>query len=159
MEKIVVRRFFFSFNYDVEEKWLNQMMMAGWKLCKVAFFNYEFEACVPESQKIVIETQNPDEEHLAKLEAKGVEMVAAYHSWHYYAKAADHHYFDKYREQEEASSRLLYGILKVLLLLCLILIWMVICYDSQMMANMICAVIFAFTFGGTGERKELLEDD
>ena len=46
MEK-KVRRLFWAWEFDKEEKWLNEMAQEGWLLDGVGLCTYRFAACEP----------------------------------------------------------------------------------------------------------------
>ena len=43
--KKTVRKLFWAWQFEDEEKWLNQMAQDGWALCDVGFCRYTFEQC------------------------------------------------------------------------------------------------------------------
>lgn len=43
--KKVIRKLFWVWQFEDEEKWLNQMAQDGWALCDVGFCRYTFEQC------------------------------------------------------------------------------------------------------------------
>ncbi len=42
-----IHKLFFIWDFDKEEKWLNQMAAKGLALVSVGFCKYEFEDCIP----------------------------------------------------------------------------------------------------------------
>lgn len=50
----VKHRWFWAWNFEKEEKWLNKMALEGFDLCKVGFCTYEFQECKPGEYKYKI---------------------------------------------------------------------------------------------------------
>ena len=48
-------RWFWAWDFEKEEKWLNQMAAQGWALVSVGYCRYEFEACEPGSCAVRLE--------------------------------------------------------------------------------------------------------
>ena len=46
-ERKTVRKWFWVWEFDKEERWLNQMALSGWALAEVGFCRYVFDACEP----------------------------------------------------------------------------------------------------------------
>lgn len=100
--KYIVRKGFFD--YEKEEKWLNEMSLKGMALSNYTWCRYVFEE-VPNNQYIYrIEFLNKMPTHpesiayLRFLEENGVECVATYRSWVYLRKKATEGPFDIYTD-------------------------------------------------------------
>ncbi len=53
--KKIIHKCFFIWNFDKEEKWLNEMAAKGFILNSVGFCRYEFDECIPGEYKICME--------------------------------------------------------------------------------------------------------
>lgn len=88
----VVRKQFWAWDFDKEEKWLNEMAAKGLALISVGFCRYEFEDCVPGEYKICLEllesrlTSVEETKCIEFLEETGAEHVGTYHRWQYFRK-------------------------------------------------------------------------
>ena len=51
----VIHKGFFVWNFDKEERWLNEMAAKGLALISVGFCRYEFEDCMPGEYKICLQ--------------------------------------------------------------------------------------------------------
>ena len=74
-ERKKVWKWYWVWDFEKEERWLNQMAMEGWVLTEVGFANYTFERCEPGDYIIRLQMHNPDDEYLAFLEELGAEYI------------------------------------------------------------------------------------
>lgn len=88
----VIYKWFWAWNYEKEEKWLNEMAAKGLALTGVGFCRYEFEECKPGEYQLRIELlenhlHHPEnEQYIRFLEETGVEQVGSYMRWVYFRK-------------------------------------------------------------------------
>lgn len=87
-----VRKGFWVWNFDKEEKWLNEMAAKGLALVSVGFCRYEFEDCTPGEYAIRMEycEKRPrsveGQKYLSFIEDTGAEHVGTYGKWVYLRK-------------------------------------------------------------------------
>ena len=88
-----VRKWFWVWDFDKEEKWLNEMAAKGLCLVGVGFCRYEFEDCVPGEYAIRLErleqrVSHPESvKYLEFLEETGAEHVGTFQNqWVYLRK-------------------------------------------------------------------------
>ena len=84
-----VHKMFWMWDFEGEEKWLNEMSAKGLVLHSVGFCRYEFEECAPGEYRIFSElTENISsaerENYIRFLEETGVEHVCSFYRWNYY---------------------------------------------------------------------------
>ena len=88
----VIYKWFWVWNFDKEEKWLNEMAAKGLALISISFFRYEFEDCVPGEYKIRLEflenhfRRAENEKYIEFLEETGAEHVGTFAGWAYFRK-------------------------------------------------------------------------
>ena len=88
----VIHKWFWIWNFDKEEKWLNEMAAKGLALTSVSFFRYEFEDCVSGEYKICLEflennlKRVENEKYIGFLEETGAEHVGTFAGWAYFRK-------------------------------------------------------------------------
>ena len=88
----VVKKVFMAWEYEKEEKWLNEMAAKGLALVDYTFCRYSFEPCEPGeySFKIQLLENNPchpeSEQYIRFMEETGAEQVASYLNWVYFRK-------------------------------------------------------------------------
>lgn len=87
-----VRKWFFIWDFDKEERWLNEMAALGLCLVSVGWCRYEFEDCSPGEYGIRLELLKEKPEHpesvkyMEFLEETGAEHVGSYMRWIYLRK-------------------------------------------------------------------------
>ena len=54
MKRQIIKKWFWVWDFDREEAWLNDMAQSGWVLDKVGFAKYEFVQCQPASESSVL---------------------------------------------------------------------------------------------------------
>lgn len=88
----VIRKFFWLWQFEEEEKWLNKMAAKGLCLVAVGWCRYEFEECEPGEYGIKLEMlehmpTHPDSvKYLNFLEETGAEQIDSYLRWVYFRK-------------------------------------------------------------------------
>ena len=89
-----VRKLWFIWNFDKEEKWLNEMAAKGLALVSVGFCKYEFEDCLPGEYQICLQLlekspRNPEmQKYMEFMEETGAEHVGSFTRWVYFRKKA-----------------------------------------------------------------------
>lgn len=88
----IIHKAIFAWDFDKEEKWLNEMAAKGLCLISVGFCKYEFEDCEPGEYRICMQLldkvpSHPEsQKYIEFLEATGAEQVGAYTRWVYFRK-------------------------------------------------------------------------
>ncbi len=91
MEK-TVRKKFFIWEYEKEEKWLNEMSAEGWQLVHASLFKYKFEQGEPNEYEYKLELLDKDTKskeskaYMDFLQETNVELVGEVSSWIYLRK-------------------------------------------------------------------------
>ena len=89
-----IRKFFFVWDFDKEEKWLNEMAAKGLALVSVGFCKYEFEDCVPGEYKICMQLlekmpSHPEsQKYITFMDETGAEHVGSFTRWVFFRKKA-----------------------------------------------------------------------
>ena len=60
MEK-TIKKWFWVWEFDKEEQWLNTIAQSGWVLTKVGFASYTFAPCEPGAYTVRLEKHERDE--------------------------------------------------------------------------------------------------
>ena len=108
----VIKKFFWAWEYEKEEKWLNEMAAKGLALVDYSIFRYSFEPCEPGeySFKIQLLEHNPNhpesEQYIRFMEETGAEQVASYLNWVYFRKKTADGPFDLYSDNESRLKHL-----------------------------------------------------
>lgn len=88
----VVHKWFWAWDYDKEEVWLNEMAAKGLALVGTDFCKYEFEECTPGEYGIQIEMldcnakSESGRQYISFVEETGAEHVGSWLRWVYFRK-------------------------------------------------------------------------
>lgn len=88
----VIRKLFWAWDFDKEEKWLNEMAAQGLALCAVGFCRYEFEQTHPGEYAVCLQMLEnkpqhaESEKYIEFVEETGAEHVGSYVKWVYFRK-------------------------------------------------------------------------
>ena len=103
MQKIIYK-WFWLWNFDKEEKWLNEMAAKGFALTGVGLCRFEFEDCAPGENNIRMEmlknsiTHPESHKYIRFLEETGVEHVGTIYRWVYFRKKSGKAPFDLFSD-------------------------------------------------------------
>lgn len=88
----VIHKLFWIWDFDKEEKWLNEMAAKGLALVGVGFCKYEFEECTPGEYEVRLQLLekhlcHPEsEKYISFVEETGAEPVGSHFRWIYFRK-------------------------------------------------------------------------
>lgn len=88
--KKIIHKYFFIWDFDKEEKWLNKMIQRGFCLSSVEICRYEFEECNPGEYVIYMQRlengiNNPkSESYMELIEETGAEYIDTINRWVYF---------------------------------------------------------------------------
>lgn len=105
----VFRKWFWVWDFDKEEIWLNEMAAKGLQLSSVGYCRYEFEPCQPGEYTIRLELLNhppghaESKQYIAFLEETHAEYIGFVLSWVYFRKKTIDGAFDLFSDN---SSRI-----------------------------------------------------
>lgn len=117
----IIHKLFFAWNFDEEEKWLNDMSQKGWHLVSVSFCRYEFEQGEPGEYTIRLEmiddmpSSSKGKDYLTFLEEIGVEYIGSVSRWIYVRKKTSDEKFELFSDNKSRIKHL-NGILTLLLI-------------------------------------------
>jgi hypothetical protein len=102
MNRKIVRKLFWDFEH--EERWLNEYAKEGWSLVSYTWATYTFEPTEPGAWvyriELLPETEKTpaSQEYLRFMDDAGIETVATYMRWVYFRKRADGTPFEIYSD-------------------------------------------------------------
>ena len=88
----IIKKMFWAWEFEKEEKWLNEMSAKGLALVDYSWCRYSFEECEPGeyTNKIQLLEHRPNhpesEQYIRFMEETGAEQVASYMNWVYFRK-------------------------------------------------------------------------
>lgn len=110
--KTVIHKWFWAWDVDKEEAWLNDMAARGCALSSYSFCRYEFEPCAPGEYGVRIElleqrpTTPASQQYIRFVEETGAEQVASYMNWVYFRKKRSDGPFDLFSDLESRIKHL-----------------------------------------------------
>ena len=102
--RTIIRKFFFVWDFDKEEQWLNEMAAKGLALVSVGFRKYEFEDCLPGEYKVCLQLldkvpKHPEmQKYIEFMEETGAEHVGSFTRWVYFRRKASEGNFQLYSD-------------------------------------------------------------
>lgn len=106
-----IRKWFWAWDFEKEEKWLNEMATKGLVLVAVGFCKYTFEECIPGEYNIRFELLNnapinvESERYIEFVEETGAEYLGSVMRWAYFRRKTDNGKFNLYSDN---ASRIKY---------------------------------------------------
>ena len=88
----VIRKWFWAWEFDKEEQWLNDMAAQGKALVSARYATYEFEDCQPGEYAIRLEmlekfpSSQESQQYIEFVESTGAEFVGKVMKWVYFRK-------------------------------------------------------------------------
>ena len=102
----VIRKWFWAWEFDKEEKWLNEMAAKGLALVSTGFCKYEFEDSLPGEYKVCLQLldkmpSHPEsQKYIAFMEETGAEHVGSFTRWVFFRKKASEGDFQLFSDNE-----------------------------------------------------------
>ena len=97
-------KWFWVWDFEKEEKWLNDMAAQGWRLCEVGYAQYTFEECEPQSETIRLEllkdgwNSDAGREYVRFVEGTGATCIGHVMNWAYFRKKASEGGFELFSD-------------------------------------------------------------
>ena len=107
-----IRKWFWVWEFDKEEQWLNEMAAKGLALVSVGFAKYEFEECIPGEYQVRLEllenqpAHAESQKYIGFIEETGAEQVGQFLRWVYFRKKTAAGPFDLYSDLESRIKHL-----------------------------------------------------
>ena len=107
-----IRKWFWTWDYEKEEKWLNEMAAKGLALAGVGFAKYEFEESLPGEYAVHFELlqnckDHPEsEKYIRFIEETGGEQAGNYLRWVYFRKKTADGPFDLFSDNASRIAHL-----------------------------------------------------
>ena len=156
-----VKKVFWVWEFEKEERWLNIMAQSGWVLEKVGFCVYHFAACTPGEYTVRLEMRNHDDAYISFMQETGAEYIGRMAQWIYFRKNAADGEFDIFSDVDskiehlDKIGKMLGGIGCINLALGLINSF----HPAHVgWINLLAATLLMYALGRIQGKKEALED-
>ncbi len=106
MEIRTIRKWFWVWDFEKEEEWLNEMALNGWVLDSVGFCTYRFVRCEPGEYTVRLEMHPAEDEYINFMKETGAEYVGNMVAWIYFRKKAEKGPFDLFSDIDSRISHL-----------------------------------------------------
>ena len=159
----VINKWFWVWDFDKEEQWLNTMAESRWVLERVNMCKYTFKSCEPGEYSIRLEMHHHDEAYIHFMEETGAEYVGRMAQWIYFRKKTSDGEFDIFSDLDSRSAHLrrIAGMLTGVGAANLI-IGLANTFNQNVAPlgciNLLCAALLAYALGRIHGKKESLED-
>ena len=163
MERKIIKKWIWVWDFDKEERWLNTMAQQGWVLDKVGFCRYEFIRYEPGEYAVRLEMREHDEAYLGFMADTGAEYVGRVVKWIYFRKKTEDGPFDIFSDVESRIAHLdricqtlkIVGIANLVIGLANSLNPVV----DFGWVNLLCATLLMYALGRIEGKKEAMEQD
>lgn len=158
-KQLTIRKWFWVWDFEEEENWLNEMALQGWALNGIGFATFRFVACEPGAYTIRLEMHGHDANYLGFLEETGVEYIGRLFAWVYFRKKTEMGTFDIFSDID-SKIRHLNRICKMLLVVGMANLGIgLINPSSAGRINLVCSTILMYALGRIHGKKEALEKE
>ncbi|MBQ6477777.1 MAG: DUF2812 domain-containing protein [Erysipelotrichaceae bacterium] len=97
-------RWFWVWDFEKEERWLNEMAANGWALVDVEYCKYTFEKTEYNEYTVRLEMHPSDENYITFMEDTGAEYIGRVLQWMYFRKRSELGSFDIFSDLDSRIS-------------------------------------------------------
>ena len=105
-ETITKYRWFWVWDFEKEERWLNEMAASGWALSDVGYCVYTFERTEDSEYTVRLEMHPYDDNYIQFMEDTGAEYVGRVLQWIYFRKKSELGRFDIFSDIDSKLAHL-----------------------------------------------------
>ena len=160
--KKTVRKWFWVWDFEKEERWLNEMAMQGWVLDGIGFAKYHFVPCEPGEYTVRLEMHEHDEAYLGFMRETGAEYIGRMVQWIYFRRKAELGEFDIFSDIDSRIAHLTaIGRSLTIIGMANLAIGLTNLFSSAHLGwiNLLCATLLMYGLGRIHGKKESLERD
>ncbi len=159
METKKVTKWYWVWDYEKEELWLNAMAQEGWALQRVGFATYYFEKTEPGEYIVRLECRKKDEGYVSFVTDMGAEYIGRIAMWVYFRRKSELGEFELNSDLDSRIDQL--TIINRMLLLVgvgnLLIGLSNLRYNGVGVINLICAGFLAYAYGRIQGKKDELQ--
>jgi len=105
-ERKTIHKWFWVWDFEKEERWLNEMAMNGWRLASVGWCTYTFVPCEPGEYIVRLEMRPPDDGYISFMEETGAIYIGRVIQWIFFCKKAEDGPFDIFSDLDSRVAHL-----------------------------------------------------
>lgn len=161
-ERRTMHKWFWVWEFDKEEAWLNEMANTGWVLDRVGFCKYTFVKSEPEEYTVRLEMHDQDQGYIDFVEETGAEYVGRMAKWIYFRKRTENGRFEIFSDIDSRIHHLeRIGKMLTIVGIANLLIGMANTFNYINIGwiNLLCATLLMYGLGRIHGKKESLERD
>ena len=159
-ERMTKYRWIWVWDFEKEERWLNEMAMSGWALVEVGWCRYTFERCEPGEYVIRLEMHPSEPGYREFMEETGAEYISRMFGWVYWRRKAEMGPFDLFSDIDSRIAHLdnIGRMLKIIGFANLVMGCVNTFSPGRMgIVNLLCATLLMYALGRIHGKKESLE--
>ena len=161
-QRRTIRKWFWVWDFEKEERWLNAMAQSGWALDGVGLCTYHFVSCDPGEYAVRLEMRRYDPEYIEFTRETGAEYVGRIFMWVFFRKKSSEGAFDLFSDIDSKVAHLT-RIGRVLTAVGLLNLGIglinTISPSRAGWVNLLCAALLMYALGRIHGKKESLEND
>ena len=162
MESKTIRKWYWVWDFDKEEDWLNEMALNGWALESVSFCSYHFVRCEPGEYSVRVEMHAYDEAYVDFMRETGAEYVGRMMMWIYFRKKTSDGPFDLFSDIDSRIKHLdRIGRVLTIIGIANLVIGLANTLNPMNVGwiNLLCATVLMYSLGRIHGKKEALEKE
>ena len=105
-ERMTEYRWFWVWDFEKEERWLNEKAANGWALAEVGFCRYTFERTDYNEYTVRMEMHPYEEDYIDFMEETGAEYIGRVFQWIYFRKPSELGRFDIFSDIDSKLSHI-----------------------------------------------------
>ena len=155
-QRKTVHKWWFVWDFEKEEQWLNTMAQSGWVLDGVGVCTYHFIPCEPGEYTVRLEMHSPDDDYIRFMQETGAEYMGRMVQWVYFRKKVRYGEFDLFSDLDSRIAHLdrigkaLAAVGGANLLIGLVNTW-----NTHIgWVNLLCATLLMYALGRIHGKKE-----
>ena len=165
MNRKVVHKLFWVWQFEKEEAWLNDMARQGWVLDQVGFCKFVFKRCEPGEYTVRLElleefpSSEKSMDYISFVEDTGAEYIGNMTRWVYFRKKTADGEFDLFSDIDSRVKHLdrimkFVGFMAGINLLCGVNV-----YNRIHIVNLICTALLGYACWRVYKKKEQLQKE
>ncbi len=156
-ERKTIYKWWWVWDFEKEEDWLNDMAMQGWVLDGVGFCTYHFVQCEPDEYIVRLQFVDSDTNYMNFMNEINAEYIGRMVKWVYFRRKTDYGFFEINSNLDSRIAHL-NRISQMLSLIGAANILIGACNSAHMgIINLLCGCVLMYGLGRIHGKKDELE--